>query len=113
MVADFPAEIAAGRTVVVEADDRIAGYMIAWPEAEAYFIDNVAVDPAMQGRGLGRQLMDHAAGEAKRRDLPALHLYTNVAMTENLAMYTHLGFAETHRATEHGFHRVYLRRTLG
>ena len=112
MVADFPGEIAAGRTVVVEADGRIAGYMIAWPEADAYFIDTVAVDPAIQGRGLGRRLMDHAAVEAKRLGLRALRLYTNVAMTENLAMYGHLGFVETHRATAHGFHRVYLRRAL-
>ena len=112
MVADFPAEIAAGHTVVVEADGRIAGYMIAWPETDAYFIDNVGVDPAMQGRGLGRQLMDHAAAEARRLSLAALRLYTNVAMTENLAMYAHLGFVESHRATEHGFHRIYLRRAL-
>jgi ribosomal protein S18 acetylase RimI-like enzyme len=37
--------------------------MIAWPEADAYFIDNIAIDPARQGEGLGRQLMDHAVGE--------------------------------------------------
>jgi hypothetical protein len=44
--------------------------------------------------------------------LPALRLYTNAAMTENLLMYAHLGFVETHRATEKGFHRVYLRLAL-
>jgi hypothetical protein len=33
-------------------------------------------------------------------------------MTENLSMYAHLGFVETHRAMEKGFHRVYLRLTL-
>src|SRR5262249_10760487 len=27
---------------------------------EAYFIDNIAVDPARQGLGLGRQLMEYA-----------------------------------------------------
>ena len=27
-------------------------------------------------------------------------------------MYAHLGFVETHRAVEKGFHRVYLRLTL-
>jgi len=36
----------------------------------------------------------------------------NEAMTENLSMYAHLGFVETHRAVEKGFHRVYLRLTL-
>ena len=61
------------------------------------FIDNIAVDPARQGQGLGRRLLDHAAREARRRHLPAVELYTNAAMTENLAMYARMGFVETHR----------------
>jgi ribosomal protein S18 acetylase RimI-like enzyme len=112
MVADFAAEIAADHVVVIETAGRIDGYMIAWPEIGAYFIDNVAIDPARQGKGLGRQLIDHAVGEARRLHLPAIRLYTNVAMTENLSLYTHLGFVETHRAMEKGFHRVYLRLTV-
>jgi ribosomal protein S18 acetylase RimI-like enzyme len=112
MVADFAAEVAAGRVVVIATAGAVDGYMIAWPEADAYFIDNIAIDPARQGEGLGRQLMDHAVGEAKRRRLPALRLYTNAAMTENLSIYAHIGFVETHRAVEKGFNRVYLRWTL-
>jgi ribosomal protein S18 acetylase RimI-like enzyme len=113
MRADFAAEVAAGHVVVVETAGMVDGYMIAWPEADAYFIDNIAVDPARQGGGLGRQLIDQAVDEARRLRLPALRLYTNAAMTENLLMYAHLGFVETHRATEKGFHRVYLRLALG
>lgn len=112
MVADFAAEVAAGRVVVIATAGAVDGYMIAWPEADAYFIDIIAIDPARQGEGLGRQLMDHAVGEAKRRRLPALRLYTNAAMTENLSMYTHIGFVETHRVVEKGFDRVYLCWTL-
>jgi ribosomal protein S18 acetylase RimI-like enzyme len=112
MVADFPAGIAAGHVVVIESGAGLQGYMIAWPQTDAYFIDNIAVDPARQGEGLGRQLIDHALDEARRRRLPAIRLYTNAAMTENLAIYAHLGFVETHRSTEQGFHRVYLRLSL-
>ena len=108
MRADFAAAIAVGRVVVIETAGVVAGYMIAWPDRDAYLVDNIAVDPARQGEGLGRRLMDHAAGEAKRRRLPAIRLYTNVAMTENLSMYAHLGFVETHRVHEDGFHRIYL-----
>jgi len=112
MLADFAAEIAAGRAVVIEDAGTLAGYMIAWPEPDAYFIDSVAVEPARQGRRLGRALIAHAAATARRLGLPAIRLYTNVAMTENLALYARLGFVETHRAAADGFDRVYLRHDL-
>src|SRR5437899_10689566 len=81
MVADFAAEVAAGRVVVIGTAGAVDGYMIAWPETDAYVIDNIAIDPARQGEGLGRKLMDHAVGEAKRRRLSAIRRYTNAAMT--------------------------------
>jgi ribosomal protein S18 acetylase RimI-like enzyme len=113
MTACFGEQIAAGHAVVIEIGNGIKGYMIAWPEADAYFIDNIAVDPAHQGRGLGRSLIEHAATMARRFQLPAVRLHTNIAMTENLSMYAHIGFVETHRATENGFHRVYLSWSVG
>jgi ribosomal protein S18 acetylase RimI-like enzyme len=112
MVADYEAAVAANHAVVIEAAGRIRGYMIAWPEPDAYFIDNIGVDPQLQGGGLGRCLIDHAVSQAHRLRLPALRLYTNALMSENLAMYAHIGFVETHRALEKGFHRVYMRWTL-
>jgi ribosomal protein S18 acetylase RimI-like enzyme len=112
MEADFAAEIAAGRVVVIEVGGTIAGYMIAWPQPDGYFIDNIAVDPAWQGRGLGRRLMEHGEREARRHTLDAIRLYTNAAMTENLSLYARLGFVETHRAVEQGFSRVHMRRAL-
>lgn len=112
MTADYEAEIAARRVVVIEAAGTVSGFMVAWPEPDAYFIDNIAVDPVSQGDGLGRCLIEHAAAEATRLRLPALRLYTNVMMSENLSMYAHLGFVETQRVVEKGFHRVHMRRSL-
>jgi ribosomal protein S18 acetylase RimI-like enzyme len=112
MAADYEAAVAANRAVVIEAGGSIRGYMIAWPELDAYFIENIGVDPACQGGGLGRCLIDHAVSQADRLGLPALRLYTNALMTENLSMYAHIGFVETHRVVEKGFHRVYLRWVL-
>src|SRR5262249_48580472 len=59
MLADFAGETAAGHVVVIEVARAVAGYLISWPKMEAYFIDNIAVDPAHQGLGLGRQLMEN------------------------------------------------------
>jgi ribosomal protein S18 acetylase RimI-like enzyme len=112
MLADFEAEISAGRVVVIETAGTIDGYMIAWPQTEAYFIDNLAVHPVRQGQGLGRRLIDHALHAARRHGLSAVRLYTNVAMTENLSTYAHMGFVETHRSVESGFQRVYLSLSL-
>lgn len=112
MMADYDVAVAAHRVVVIEAAEMVCGYMIAWPEADSYYIDNIAVDPACQGEGLGRRLIEHAAAQATRLHLLALRLHTNVLMTENLSMYAHMGFVETHRAIENGFHRVYMRRSL-
>ena len=109
MVADYDADVAAQRAVVIEADAKLCGYMVAWPESDAYFIENIGIEPQHQGSGLGRLLIEHAVSEARRAGLDALSLYTNEAMTENLAMYAHIGFLETHRLSEHGFRRVFMR----
>ena len=47
--------------------------------------------------------------QAEHRLDEALRLFTNALMSENLAMYAHIGFVETHRSVEKGFHRVYMR----
>ena len=98
----------AGRIVVLEVERNVIGYLVAWPEDDAYFIENIGIEPHLQGKGWGRRLMDHAATEAAHLGLNALRLYTNAAMIENLSMYAHLGFVETHRVTEDGFNRVYM-----
>lgn len=41
-----------------------------------------------------------------------MRLYTNEAMIENLALYAHLGFAETRRLVEDGYRRVYMEKHL-
>ena len=69
-------------------------------------VNNVAVAPAHQGRGLGRALLAFAEDEARRRGLAEVRLHTHVAMADNLVMYPRLGYTETGRATQDGFHRV-------
>ncbi|HLH87053.1 MAG TPA: GNAT family N-acetyltransferase [Xanthobacteraceae bacterium] len=109
MSADYGAEIAAGRVTVIEIGGAVAGYIVAWAEPDAYYIHNVAVDPVRQGLGLGRTLIDAAVQAARRHGLGAIRLYTNAAMHENLALYARIGFAETRRAREDGFERVFMR----
>ena len=81
-------------------------------QGDHLLLDNVAVDPAAHGRGYGRALLDFAEGYASWASLPAIRLYTQEIMVENIAIYSRRGYVETHRATEHGLHRIYMEKRL-
>ena len=112
MIADFAAHVAAGEVHVLIGDDVLLGYIVAMARTDCWFVDNVALAPGHQGRGLGRRLMDLADAAARARGLPEVRLYTNVVMTENIGFYSRLGFMETGRVREHGFDRVYMAKRL-
>ncbi|MCX8133215.1 MAG: GNAT family N-acetyltransferase [Roseococcus sp.] len=106
---DYAARIAAGEVWWNEGGEALC---VLIEQPGALLLDNVAVAPAAQGRGLGRRLVAFALEEARRRGLPAVTLYTHARMEANIALYTRLGFRETHRAREKGFDRVYMRREV-
>ena len=83
-------------------------------DEEGFFIGNLAVDPSHQGSGVGRALLEHAEQAARRAGFDSLYLYTHERMTENIALYTRIGYVEyDRRPLDHGKHLVYLRKTLG
>ena len=107
---DYAAQIAAGTVSVAEIDGVIGGLIVLIAEADHLLLDNIAVAPALQGRGVGGALMRFADDEARRRGLGELRLYTHVLMTENIARYQRLGWHETHRATVDGYDRVFMKK---
>jgi ribosomal protein S18 acetylase RimI-like enzyme len=97
---------------VVEHDGEVVGVLALGVTDEGFLLDNVAVRPDHQGLGVGRYLLEHAEAEARRRGHASIHLYAQEIMTENLALYRRVGYVEYARRTEHGLHRVYLRKPL-
>jgi len=112
VTADHAGLVAAGRTSVVEADGEIAGVIVLIPGGDHLLVENVAVAPNAQGRGLGRELMAFAERRAAELGMAELRLYTNQLMTENLALYPALGYTETGRRVEDGFARVYFSKRI-
>lgn len=106
VAADY-ASPAAGR-VWVAGSDRLVGLLVLEAGDGQLFIQNVAVDPAAQGRGVGGALLAHAEAEARRAGLPEIRLSTNAAMTENRAWYGRHGYREVGEGAEDGFRRVRL-----
>jgi GNAT superfamily N-acetyltransferase len=85
--------------VLVELEDRL-------------MIDNVAVDPARQGEGIGRRLLAFAEERAGAAGLDRVALYTHEMMSENLALYARLGYEEDERRQEDGFARVFMSKAI-
>lgn len=81
-------------------------------QSDGLLVENVAVHPDEQGTGRGRDLMDFAEEHARHLGLDRLRLYTNELMTENIALYEHLGFRELERRTEEGYRRVFMEKLL-
>ena len=112
VTADHAGLIAAGRTSVIEADGKVAGVIVLIPGGDHLLVENVAVSPRMQGRGLGRELMAFAERRAAELGMAELRLYTNQLMTENIALYPALGYTETGRRVEDGFARIYFSKRI-
>ncbi len=112
MLDDYAAHVRAHAAWVIEDHGTIAGLIVLLPMHDHLLLDNVAVDPALHGRGLGGRLIAFAEREARRRGYPEVRLYTHEAMTENLAMYPALGWQETGRGEQAGYRRVFFRKTV-
>lgn len=112
MLTDHAARIATGETYLLDGGGAVLGLIVLVAQADALLVENIAVAPGAQGRGLGRRLMGFAENRAGALGLPRLRLYTHVAMVENRALYARLGYAETHRVREAGLDRVYMEKPL-
>jgi len=109
---DYAAKIRDGQVFVAEVEGEVAGLIVLIPEADHLLVENVAVEPESQRHGLGGALMAFAEETARRGGKRQLRLYTNVAMTENIGFYRHLGYREDDTRTEDGFSRVYFTKSL-
>ena len=110
MLRDYGPSVEAGATWVTGAP--ITAVLTLYPRDDHLLIENIAVHPSVQGRGLGRDLMSFAEQEAARGGLTRMTLFTHEVMTENQAIYAHLGYTEVDRRTEDGYRRIYMEKRL-
>jgi ribosomal protein S18 acetylase RimI-like enzyme len=109
---------AASGGVATAPDGAIVGVLVLRPDADAppddsaLMVENVAVDPDHQGRGIGLALLDFAAEQARARAIRELRLYTHERMTSNIELYRRLGWEEYDRRESNGFSRVFMRKPV-
>ncbi len=91
--ADVAADLATGGGALAARGDEPVG-CLRWHVTDDgdFHVRRVAVDPALQGAGVGRALMAWAEGEARRRRCVGLTVGVRIALPGNRAFFRRLGF---------------------
>ena len=76
---------------------RLAGFAMVMPAVDEAHLLNIAIDPALQRRGLGRWLLLQAMTAARQAGLFSMLLEVRPSNLGALALYRDLGFVEIGR----------------
>ncbi len=112
MLDDYGRVIEQHWDMVAEQDGNVVGVLVLIQTDSKMLLDNLAVHPQHQGRGLGRRLIEPAQSETQARGYTHLDLYTHGYTTENIGIYEARGYVETERKNVRGYDRVYMRKTF-
>jgi N-acetylglutamate synthase-like GNAT family acetyltransferase len=113
MTDDYAEVIRERRVTVAESDGTIVGLLVLDVTDEGFVIDNVAVHPSIRGTGLGRTLLELAEAEARRAGFDSIYLYTHEKASDNIALYSRIGYIEYDRRSQGDFSVVFMRKRLG
>ena len=92
MAADYGDALKKHRFDLLFADGALAALVETIPKDDHLLIENLAVSPAFQGRGLGKRLMRHVERMAASGGYPEIKLYTNKLFSGNVTFYRRLGY---------------------
>jgi GNAT superfamily N-acetyltransferase len=113
MTADYDRAIANHIIELLEEGGQLLALIEMIQQEDHLLVENVAVRPDQQGKGLGEWLLQHAEGIARSLDLEEMRLYTNAAFTSNIAFYAKRGYEEYRRgAIVPGTTTVFMRKRI-
>ena len=93
-----------GAVFVARLDGNIVGAVCADPRPDgSIYLDRLAVDPEMAGHGIARALVAAVEDFARREGHDRVTLGVRLLLTDNIAMFRHLGYLETGRKAHPGF----------
>lgn len=92
MTADYTQRVQENRFDLLLLNAALVGLIETVLEPDHLLIENVAISPAFQGRGLGRRLLAHAERLAASSGHREVMLYTHARFAANVALYEKLGY---------------------
>lgn len=78
----------------LNVDNAMAAFAITQVVLDEATLFNIAVDPAFQRRGLGRQLLEHLIGMLEQKQIATLWLEVRASNAAAISLYESLGFNE-------------------
>ncbi|MBB3286380.1 MULTISPECIES: GNAT family N-acetyltransferase [unclassified Rhizobium] len=93
MMADYAEAVRKHRIDLVDAGGELVALIEMVPASDHLLIENVAVSPRHQGKGIGGRLLVHAEQVAATLGVDDIRLYTNKRFTENVQLYLRHGYA--------------------
>lgn len=112
MLEDYAEVIRQFQVHVAVAGANVLGAIVLKLTPEGFYLDNVAVRPAVKGQGIGRMLLKLAESEARRQGYGSIYLATHELMTENRALYARVGYVEYAHRVVNEYPRVFFRKPL-
>jgi N-acetylglutamate synthase-like GNAT family acetyltransferase len=114
MTADYERAVSEHVIDLYEQVGELLGLVEMIPQPDHLLIENIAVRPDQQGKGLGDILLKHAEDHARSLGVGETRLYTNAMFAANLAFYAKRGYSEFRRETlAPGAVAVHMRKPIG
>ncbi len=92
MTADYDRAVEHHLVDLLYVEGELAGLIETVAKPDHLLIENVAVSPAFQGRGYGRQLLAHAEELATSMGFAQVRLFTNKMFAQNVQLYLKTGY---------------------
>ncbi|HWK45587.1 MAG TPA: GNAT family N-acetyltransferase [Stellaceae bacterium] len=112
MKADYERAVREHQIDILYIDGRMLGLIETMQHADHLWIENIAVRPDSQGKGLGRHLLAHAERKAAEAGCAELRLLTSAAFEANVALYERGGYIIDRREPFMGGTTLYMSKKL-
>jgi len=112
MKADYARAVREHQIDILYTGGRMLGLVETMLRSDHLWIENIAVGPDSQGKGLGRQLLAHAERKAAEAGRAEIRLQTNAAFAANVALYERVGYLVDRREPFMGGTTVHMSKKL-
>jgi GNAT superfamily N-acetyltransferase len=121
-IADYYGERHGGFWVALEGNRIVGTFGLERTTGDAMELRRMYVDPSLRREGVGRQMLQYAEDECRRRNIARLELSTSELQSEALALYRDAGYKllreeiadeSTNKTVGRGIRRYHFEKALG